>query len=60
MKKRRKVRNVIFSCRDGIFRAFEIDYINRKIGGYKLFPAHSESNPYRTYDLDKCSCVEIK
>ena len=38
----------------GIFEAYEIDYCQRKIGGYKIFPSYGQSNPYRTFDLDEC------
>lgn len=47
----KEVKNTIFMAKDGVYEAYEIDYKNQKIGGYKLFTGHGESNSFRTFNI---------
>jgi hypothetical protein len=58
MKKR--IKATVFLAEGKVYEAYDIDRRRGKIGGYKLFPAYGQSNPYREFDIAHVEIRELR
>ena len=52
------IKGLIFSKDGVIYEAYESD--NERIGGYKLFTTHGESNPYRIFNMSEVTIKVLR